>query len=441
MRISSFLFVVATWGTLPSPPQGVVTASSIIAIGSPSPSSFVHTLPVPSSPRSGGRRRRRPRDSATSEATSSREDDVRHVEIPIIFENDRLLAVEKPHGIPHHDDPSTGELGIMSLLRDRRRSPSSSSSFACRGRLYGVHRLDRVTSGILLLAKDPATAGLLASKFRTGEITKFYVGMSGRRPRKGKQGWVRGTMTRGRRGCYRLLNNDDDVATRSRAEEGDARRTALGGMRANGDIDDVEVGAVDDDDYDDDGRRGGQADTRKGGGNVGYAVTRFYTAGLGNLSFHPSLLVDDGPNPMNDDRDDDGGRRGLATMPRTAMLFRPHTGKTHQLRVAAKSLAMPILGDVRYGGGRLLAGGVSSSSPPPDSGDDEDRGDWDRTYLHASALHFEFDEHEIVTIWSPPPFDRLATGLNDVFVRMMEKHCDCPPILDAIHKRSAMNEK
>jgi 23S rRNA-/tRNA-specific pseudouridylate synthase len=128
-------------------------------------------------------------------------------------------------------------------------------------------------------------------------------------------------------------------------------------------------------------------------------------------------------------------------MPRTAMLFRPHTGKTHQLLVAAKSLAMPILGDVRYGGGRLLVGGVSSSSPPPDCGDDEDRGDWDRTYLHASAVHFEFDEHEIVTIWSPPPFDRLATGLNDVFVRMMEKHCDCPPILDAIHKRSAMNEK
>ncbi len=213
--------------------------------------------------------------------------------------------MEKPHGIPHHDDPSTGELGIMSLLRDRRRSPSSSSSFACRGRLYGVHRLDRVTSGILLLAKDPATAGLLASKFQTGEITKFYAGMSGRRPRKGKQGWVRGTMTRGRRGCYRLLNNDDEVAPRSRVEEGDVRRAAFGGMRANGDVDDVEVNVVDDDDGD--GRRGGAADTRKGGGNVRYAVTRFYTAGLGNLSFHPSLLVDDDPNPMTDDRDEDGG--------------------------------------------------------------------------------------------------------------------------------------
>ena len=128
------------------------------------------------------------------------------------------------------------------------------------------------------------------------------------------------------------------------------------------------------------------------------------------------------------------------------MLFRPHTGKTHQLRVAAKSLSMPILGDLRYGGGRLPAtsggGGCAPPSPPPSDGVDDSNGrDWDRTYLHASAVHFELDERESVTVWSPPPFGQLAEGLDEVFVRLMEKHCDCPPILDAIHEKTEIDQK
>jgi tRNA pseudouridine32 synthase / 23S rRNA pseudouridine746 synthase len=51
-----------------------------------------------------------------------------------------------------------------------------------------------------------------------------------------------------------------------------------------------------------------------------------------------------------------------------AFLLRPETGKTHQLRVACKSLGSPILGDVRYGGG------IAS-----------------RCYLHAWKLEFELD--------------------------------------------------
>ena len=46
-------------------------------------------------------------------------------------------------------------------------------------------------------------------------------------------------------------------------------------------------------------------------------------------------------------------------------MLKPHTGKTHQLRVAMKSLGAPILGDTRYGGEQA-----------------------DRTYLHAWALEF-----------------------------------------------------
>jgi tRNA pseudouridine32 synthase/23S rRNA pseudouridine746 synthase len=54
---------------------------------------------------------------------------------------------------------------------------------------------------------------------------------------------------------------------------------------------------------------------------------------------------------------------------RRAYLLKPHTGKTHQLRVVMKSLGVPILGDRRYGPGTQ---------------------DSDRMYLHAMALRFHF---------------------------------------------------
>ena len=50
------------------------------------------------------------------------------------------------------------------------------------------------------------------------------------------------------------------------------------------------------------------------------------------------------------------------------LVMRPLTGKTHQLRVACKSLGAPILGDASY------AGAAASAE--------------DRAYLHAAAIRF-----------------------------------------------------
>lgn len=302
------------------------------------------------------------------------------IDIPIIFENDRLLAVVKPQGISHHDDPSAGELGILSRIRQQQQQPDPSFSYPQR--LYGVHRLDRVTSGILLFAKDSVTAGLLGEMFRNKEITKFYMAVSGKRPTKKKQGWVKGMMTVGRRGSYKLVNHSKEPK---------------GGEE--------EVKANDD-------------ELKSNKKHIGFAATRFYSAGLGNLPLSTAL---------GNDLEHDEGDGWI--LPKTAILFRPHTGKTHQLRVAAKSVSMPILGDDRYGGGRL-------ETSPKEGVDGDVVQDWNRTYLHASAMYFQLGKDENVTIWSPPPFDHLfsTTGLNDVFVGMMEKYCDCTPILDAMHE-------
>jgi len=244
-------------------------------------------------------------------------------------------------------------------------------------------------------------------------VTKYYAAVSGRRSRKKKQGWVKGMMTSGRRGSYKLVNSSSKQrhTTRHDKEEG-------GEEEGSGDENSGSIG-------DSNSSNSGNNAKKRGG----YAATRFFTAGLGNLS--PSPLLLGGRRNEESDGGGDGGR----AYPRTAILFRPHTGRTHQLRVAAKSLGVPILGDGRYGGGRLdsdaSAGGRDVSEEDEDASAEDD---WDRTYLHASAIHLRLDDGEGVAIWSPPPFDRLFSPaeLGDVFVGMMEKHCDCPEILEAM---------
>lgn len=89
------------------------------------------------------------------------------------------------------------------------------------------------------------------------------------------------------------------------------------------------------------------------------------------------------------------GARGMGERALRMFVFRPMTGKTHQLRVAAKSLGSPLLGDDTYGGER----------------------DVDRTYLHACAIRIPKSVlGETIQIicspigtgdeWDPAAFDR-----------------------------------
>lgn len=264
--------------------------------------------------------------------------------ITILFESDRILAIDKPPGISHHDGSNTDDLGILSLLRISQQNVK----LQYQGRLYGVHRLDRVTSGILLLAKDKQMASLLTRAFRDGNVTKYYIGVSSRRRSKKKQGWIKGKMIRGRRKSWYL----------SREQQGSS-----------------------------------------------LAVTRFFTSSLSSLR---ESAVDTNAPPM------------------TCILFRPYTGRTHQLRVAAKSVGLPLSGDPIY------TDGLDSSSSA-------------RTFLHASAIHMHLggDDNESITIWSPPPFHHLYKddsegneAFRDTVTQLMKKYCDCDQILAAMNATS-----
>jgi len=91
----------------------------------------------------------------------------------VIYRDDWLLVLNKPHGLPVQGGP-----GITRHLDDMLDALRFGS--AERPRL--VHRLDRDTSGALLLARTPGTAAKLAAAFRGRSVEKTYWAVVAGRP-------------------------------------------------------------------------------------------------------------------------------------------------------------------------------------------------------------------------------------------------------------------
>jgi 23S rRNA pseudouridine955/2504/2580 synthase len=85
--------------------------------------------------------------------------------LPVLFEDEYLVALDKPSGLAVH-----GGSGIVQGLIERLRAQRPEASF-----LELVHRLDRETSGILLVAKKRAALVELHQQLREGEIDKRYL--------------------------------------------------------------------------------------------------------------------------------------------------------------------------------------------------------------------------------------------------------------------------
>ncbi|MCV6589820.1 MAG: TIGR01621 family pseudouridine synthase [Marinobacterium sp.] len=182
----------------------------------------------------------------------------------IIEANEDFVLIDKAAGVSVHKDQA--DTGLVMQLQQDLDNPG----------LSPVHRLDKVTSGLMLLACHPQSASELSAAFRERTVEKYYLAISDRKPRK-KQGLIQGDMEKARRGSWKLLKTRHNPA-----------------------------------------------------------VTQFFS-----YSVSP-------------------GRR--------LFLLRPRTGKTHQLRVAMKSIGAPIIGDPLY---------HEAVTPEPE-----------RTFLHAWALSF-----------------------------------------------------
>jgi len=188
------------------------------------------------------------------------------MKLDIIYQTDDFIIIYKPCGISVHKDQS--EIGLTTLLAEQFGVPQ----------VWLVHRLDKVTSGLLILALNAESAAEFFRLFSEHHIQKTYLALSNQKPKK-KQGLIVGDMQKARNGAWKLCQSKENPA-----------------------------------------------------------ITRFESVSCG-----PNLRL---------------------------FILKPQTGKTHQLRVAMKSLGSPILGDVLYG---------------------KNTENIDRTYLHAARLQFEFN--------------------------------------------------
>ncbi|XXK29418.1 RluA family pseudouridine synthase [Arenicellales bacterium nBUS_45] len=89
--------------------------------------------------------------------------------ISTLFEDEHLLIVDKPSGCAVHSG-SGHDYGLIEILRSRMT-----------GYLELIHRLDKETSGVLMLAKDPMALRqmhlLFSSRNKLKSIQKFYTAL------------------------------------------------------------------------------------------------------------------------------------------------------------------------------------------------------------------------------------------------------------------------
>lgn len=200
------------------------------------------------------------------------------VSIAVLFDHPNFVVVNKPSNISVQNE--SHQSGILPILCQQLKVEQ----------LWLVHRLDKITSGILILAKNAKAAAVFGQMFEQKQIEKYYLAISEKKPKK-KQGAVKGGMKKVRDGKWMLDSSDTSVA-----------------------------------------------------------ISQFFS-----FSISAGLRL---------------------------FLVKPLTGKTHQIRVALKSIGSPILGDELYKGGSS-----------------------DRTYLHAYCIRFSYQEQPICITCLPDKGD------------------------------------
>ena len=188
-----------------------------------------------------------------------------HLTFSVIEDNNQFIVIDKSPGISFHSE--NGEPGLFEQVK----------SALSLDELYPVHRLDKITSGLLVFAKTKQAVSDLSALFRLRQVNKFYLAISDKKPKK-KQGLIKGDVEASRRGSWKLCKSRENPA-----------------------------------------------------------ITQFFSH-----SIKPGMRL---------------------------YLLKPHTGKTHQIRVSLKSISAPIVGDMLY------HNAWEASKV-------------DRAYLHAYSLSF-----------------------------------------------------
>jgi 23S rRNA pseudouridine955/2504/2580 synthase/23S rRNA pseudouridine1911/1915/1917 synthase len=102
------------------------------------------------------------------------------LELPIIYEDDALLVVNKPAGllvIPDRWDASKPTVVKLAQAHLRSQGAMQGATGAAVPRIWVVHRLDRDTSGVLILAKADWVHAALSQQFERGTVIKTYLAL------------------------------------------------------------------------------------------------------------------------------------------------------------------------------------------------------------------------------------------------------------------------
>ncbi len=88
------------------------------------------------------------------------------MELEILYQDDQLVAINKPNGLLVHRTRIANDASefALQILRDQLDQ-----------HVFPCHRLDRKTSGVLLFAKDEMTNRIMQKKFADGQVNKKYV--------------------------------------------------------------------------------------------------------------------------------------------------------------------------------------------------------------------------------------------------------------------------
>lgn len=91
---------------------------------------------------------------------------------PIVYEDERIVVIDKPPGLLTHPAGGDYAWAVVSLAKEKWP------------RADLVHRIDKDTSGVLVLAKDDDATRFLKTAFHDGEVEKRYLAIA-----RGKPTW------------------------------------------------------------------------------------------------------------------------------------------------------------------------------------------------------------------------------------------------------------
>ena len=101
-----------------------------------------------------------------------------NIPLDIVLEDEYLAVINKPAGMIVHPGAGVNSGTLANAIawhfQHAEQSPSDGGT---HNRIGIVHRLDKDTSGLIVIAKDEQTHEALAEKFRTREVFKSYVAL------------------------------------------------------------------------------------------------------------------------------------------------------------------------------------------------------------------------------------------------------------------------